>query len=230
MAKIYVASSWRNPLQEAVVRALEDEHDVYDFRDNGLNWSECAKGTDLIDPTIFRDKVLTNPIAKAAFKRDMDALAACEILVLVLPCGRSAHLELGWAAGAGKRTIVLLDTPLSEPELMYRMNTYLCTSIEEVIEHCAFVKRREKLDLPYCSTLVLNRGYKAVTTWRLVDTDNFGGDYPNESFYAVGIPSEHIAEQLAKAYNDRKGEYSPRYLRVVQHIELECTLQPGFEP
>lgn len=28
---------------------------------------------------------------------------------MVLPCGKSAHLELGWAVGAGKRTIILLE-------------------------------------------------------------------------------------------------------------------------
>ena len=27
-----------------------------------------------------------------------------DTFVLVLPCGRSAHLELGWAVGQGKRT------------------------------------------------------------------------------------------------------------------------------
>lgn len=32
----------------------------------------------------------------------------CDLCVLVLPCGRSAHLELGYAVGAGKVTIVLI--------------------------------------------------------------------------------------------------------------------------
>jgi hypothetical protein len=51
---------------------------------------------------------------------------------MVQPCGRSAALELGWAAGAGKPTIVLLAA--AEPELMLKMADYFCLTIEEVIE------------------------------------------------------------------------------------------------
>lgn len=64
----------------------------------------------------------------------MRALEDSDVTLLVLPCGRSAHLELGYATGMGQRTIVLLDTPLSEPELMYLMNSEICVSLDEVIE------------------------------------------------------------------------------------------------
>jgi len=43
----------------------------------------------------------------------MNALRWCEACVLLLPCGRSAHLELGWAAGAGKRTVVIIEERFS---------------------------------------------------------------------------------------------------------------------
>jgi hypothetical protein len=146
--KIYVASSWRNPRQQDVVSALRaDGHDVYDFRnpspgDHGFGWRQCRPagmapredGEDQIkDPRIFRDQILTHPVARAAFAKDMGALRSAEATVLVLPCGRSAHLELGWATGHGQRTIVLLDDPMSEPELMYLMNTLICTSLAEVL-------------------------------------------------------------------------------------------------
>ncbi len=44
MAKVYLASSWRNPYQPAVLKALRDAgHEVYDFRhpsdeDEGFKW------------------------------------------------------------------------------------------------------------------------------------------------------------------------------------------------
>lgn len=69
--------------------------------------------------------MLRHPAAKAGF--------AADITVLVLPCGRSAHLELGWATGQGQRTIVLLDDPMTEPELMYLMNTELVTTLDELL-------------------------------------------------------------------------------------------------
>ena len=50
--------------------------------------------------------------------------------VLVMPCGRSAHLEAGYFVGAGKRLIILIND--SEPELMYKMGM-LATTIDEVI-------------------------------------------------------------------------------------------------
>lgn len=136
--KIYVASSWRNTAQPAVVAALRDlGHEVYDFKnpapgDHGFGWRQCAEPDQLKDPRAFRDEVLAHPIARAGFGKDMDALRNCDACVLVLPCGRSAHLELGWACGAGKRTVVLLDDPMSEPELMYLMTGGLCTNLDEV--------------------------------------------------------------------------------------------------
>lgn len=143
--RIYVASSWKNARQPAVVQELRAAgHEVYDFRhpepgDDGFSWTQCALSPEhLKDPKLFRDRVLSHPVARAGFNKDMNALAAANVTVLVLPCGRSAHLELGWAAGHGQRTVVLLDDPLSEPELMYLMNTAICASMEEVLDEvCA---------------------------------------------------------------------------------------------
>ena len=137
--KIYVASSWINQQQPSVVQALREHgFDVYDFRnpspgDHGFAWSQCASREQLLSPKDFADIVLKHPIAQAGFRKDMTALSEADATVLVLPCGRSAHLELGWAAGHGQRTIVLLDDPISEPELMYLACDFLCSSVQEVI-------------------------------------------------------------------------------------------------
>ncbi len=85
----------------------------------------------------FRDDVLTHPIARAGHNKDMAALASADATVLVLPCGRSAHLELGWACGMQRKTLVLLDDPISEPELMYLACTKVCISLAEVIQELA---------------------------------------------------------------------------------------------
>ena len=138
--RIYVASSWRNEAkQQATVRALRDAgHVVYDFRnpapgDTGFGWHQCATPGQLRNPRAFRDEVLTHPVARDAFSQDMNALKAADVTVLVLPCGRSAHLELGYAIGAGQQTVVLLDDPISEPELMYLACEDICTSLDEVV-------------------------------------------------------------------------------------------------
>ena len=140
MSKIYVASSWRNNSQGSVVEALRAAgHEVYDFKnpaegDNGFHWSEIDSDWQTWNGASFIS-ALASEQAERGFKLDMDALRWCDACVLVLPCGRSAHLELGWACGAGKRTITLLDgTGPNEPELMYKMLDAICLDIREVIE------------------------------------------------------------------------------------------------
>lgn len=136
--KIYCASSWRNLLQQGVVHALRAAgHEVYDFKNpgpgkTGFSWSA-------IDPYWMswtpaeHVEALKHPIAVAGFKSDMDALRQCDACVLVLPCGRSAHLELGWAVGAGKKTCVLEIEPC-EPDLMYAMCDGIFTTFEELLK------------------------------------------------------------------------------------------------
>lgn len=142
---IYVASSWRNPMQPAIcatLRAVGLDH--YDFRNpeggTGFSWKQVKpgstpgvahKGADLETIEDYLAMV-HHPIATAGFAADFAAMQRADTFVLVLPCGKSAHLELGWAVGAGKRTAVLLEEPC-EPELMYRMVDYLAPSLVDLL-------------------------------------------------------------------------------------------------
>lgn len=119
--KIYVASSWRNAEQPNVVDLLRAAgHEVYDFRNppkaSGFAWSEIDPGWQSWRAVDYRAK-LAHPRALEGFRSDFDAMKWADVCLLVLPCGRSAHLELGWSAGAGKRTIILTRDG-EEPELM----------------------------------------------------------------------------------------------------------------
>ncbi|NPD29116.1 hypothetical protein HPP06_37455 [Corallococcus exiguus] len=137
--RIYVASSWRNLRQPTVVAALRQEgYLVYDFRmpdlaQHGFSWAEVDQDWKRWTPGEFRD-ALQHPAAKRGFNFDMRALEAADVTVLVLPCGRSAHLELGYAAGKGQLTFVLCDSVLDEAELMYLMNTRVCLDVPELVE------------------------------------------------------------------------------------------------
>jgi hypothetical protein len=98
--KVYVASSWRNLLQPAIVTVLRRcGHEVYDFRNPapgnvGFSWREVSPGWENWTPQEYREG-LKHPIAQAGFALDMNALRACEACVLVLPSGRSASLVPG---------------------------------------------------------------------------------------------------------------------------------------
>jgi hypothetical protein len=136
--RIYVASSWRCDQQPLVVAMLRNYgHDVYDFRnprpdDTGFAWSEIDPDWLAWKPRPFRD-ALDDPIAQDGFTSDFDAMQWADTFVLVLPCGRSAHLEAGWAIGAGKPTCILLHEDKFEPELMYLLADRLVCDTGELI-------------------------------------------------------------------------------------------------
>lgn len=122
--RIYVASSWRNNLQPFVVAVLRTHgHNVYDFKnpalDNtGFSWKEIDGGWQAWTPEQYRE-ALKHPIAERGWRYDIEALRSCDACVLVLPSGRSASWEFGYAMGQGKRAAVYMPTSC-EPELMYR--------------------------------------------------------------------------------------------------------------
>jgi len=127
MSRIYVASSWRNELQPEIVNLLRSwGHTVYDFRnpspgDHGFSWDEIDLNWRDWTPAQLMAG-LQNPIARSGFVKDMTALHASDTVVLLLPTGRSGHMEAGWAAGACKRVFVYcLPSAKVEPELMYLM-------------------------------------------------------------------------------------------------------------
>lgn len=138
--KVYVASSWRNYQQPDVVEALRKAgHEVYDFRHPhmgpgrrgvGFQWSAIDPNWQLWSPAQFIE-ALEDQRAIDGCSSDLAGLMWADACVLVMPCGRSAHLELGYMLGAGKLGIVLLSD--GEPELMYRLAHHLCLDVEEVL-------------------------------------------------------------------------------------------------
>lgn len=123
---IYVASSWRCRRHPIVVKALRGCADVYNFREpvpggSGFSWSEIDPEWKEWDAHRYI-AALDHPVAVEGFRADENALRACDACVLVLPCGRSAHLEAGVVVGSCKPLAILLDPEERiEPELMYAM-------------------------------------------------------------------------------------------------------------
>lgn len=140
MARIYLASSWRNAQQPAVVDALRRAgHDVYDFRNppysTGFKWSDI--GLELpCTAEDYRKALLSHPRAAQGFMADFAAMRWADTGVLLLPCGRSAHLELGWMAGAGKRTFIVTQDG-EEPELMALLADQICVRVGELLRELA---------------------------------------------------------------------------------------------
>ena len=123
-------------MQPNVVRVLiKAGHEVYDFRnpnkkEPGFHWSDIDSDWEQWSSEKLIDG-LEHPLATKGFMTDMEGLDWADAVVMVMPCGRSSHLELGYAVGNRKKTIILLSQ--SEPELMYKMADYLVTDIDQML-------------------------------------------------------------------------------------------------
>ncbi len=138
MARVYVASSWRNQYFPDVVRSLREAgYEVYDFRNppsgsGGFRWTD-------IDPDApdwsFEQysEGLRHPKAERQFANDMEALEWADTCVLVLPSGRSAHTEAGWCKGRGMKVIVYIPE-MQEPELMYKLFDAVVGTQEDLLQ------------------------------------------------------------------------------------------------
>lgn len=62
---------------------------------------------------------------------------------------------------------------------------------------------------------------------KIVETDNWGGDYPDEKFLDLPDLNEESAKSICNAINDCFNEYFPRFWKVVSN---DYVLRPGFEP
>lgn len=131
--KVYLASSWRHPDLDAIRNALRGQGiEVYDFREQGgFNWRDVLG----CDPARISQyevlAALSRPEALAQFNVDLEALQECDVLLLVLPSGRSAHLEAGYFAGRGKPVFTLF-APNDGVDLMHLLlgsSARRCTSV-----------------------------------------------------------------------------------------------------
>lgn len=134
-ARVYIVGSLRNPKVADVAERLRKEgHYVFDsWLAAGPKaddyWQAHEKNRGLTFEEALRDHAAQNV-------KDFDArnMLNCDCLVLMMPCGKSGHTELGWAIGKGKRGFVLLDGEPDRWDVMYAFTEKVCTSIEQLIE------------------------------------------------------------------------------------------------
>ncbi len=112
--RIYLASSWRNVetikiYMDFLRKQKGFEVDCFCDQEGsrtGFNIAESleASGHSIfeVDPiTALEHPAVANEF-KIAFAEDKKWLDWCECVIMMMPCGRSAHLEAGYAKGQGK--------------------------------------------------------------------------------------------------------------------------------
>lgn len=114
MKKIYVIGSLKNPEVPVFANKLrglgfdvfDDWHYVGPDADDYWRTEEKARGRTY-------PEALAGASAQNTFNFDKRHLDACDIGVMLMPAGKSGHLEFGYLRGQGKPAFILFD---KEPE------------------------------------------------------------------------------------------------------------------
>lgn len=122
MRSVYVIGSLRNPRVPVVAAALRAaRYDAFD------DWYAAGPEADDIWQAYEQERGrryvegLRGWHAGMVFDFDRRHLDRCDAGILLLPAGKSGHLELGYMIGQGKPGYVLLDGPDDPPrwDVMY---------------------------------------------------------------------------------------------------------------
>ena len=135
--KIYLASSWKNvELVSSWYYYLDSygfEVDAFCNNSKGryvFHFSEIVPVDDL-DAINF----LQDDRSKKAFLEDKKWLNWADACLLILPAGKSSHLEAGYAKGRGKKLIIWQkDFPKGEFDVMYGFADLISDSYSDVRE------------------------------------------------------------------------------------------------
>ena len=79
------------------------------------------------------EEALEGWAARQVFSFDHYHIRRSNIGILVLPCGKSGHMELGYMLGLGKQAYVLMDQP-DRWDVMYKFATRVFFSQDALLE------------------------------------------------------------------------------------------------
>jgi hypothetical protein len=130
---LYLIGSLRNPTIPGIANRLraigydvfDDWHAAGPTADDEWKRYETERGRTY-------QQALMGHAAQHVFEFDLYHLNRCDLAVLVLPAGRSGHLELGYVIGEGKPAYVLMDNP-DRWDVMYQFATNVFFDVDELV-------------------------------------------------------------------------------------------------
>jgi len=134
--KAYVVGSLANPEIPKIAQHLrrelgwevfDDWHAAHPEADSQWRAYEVARGRSY-------EEALRAPAGQNVYNFDLGHLNTSTHGLLALPAGRSGHLELGYLAGRGASTAILLDADYDRWDVMYAFADIVTKDIEEIIE------------------------------------------------------------------------------------------------
>lgn len=131
---MYIIGSLRNPeipviantLNSLGLEAFSDWFGAGPIADDSWKEHELLRGRKYAE-------ALKGYSAKHIFEFDKYHLNRCDSALLVMPAGKSGHLELGYASGLGKPTFVLFDEEPDRWDIMYGFTEGVFFSLDAFI-------------------------------------------------------------------------------------------------
>lgn len=142
MTSLYLIGSLRNPRIPEIANELrlrvpgldvfDDWHAAGPHADDCWRDYEKRRGHSYVE-------ALQGLASKQVFEFDRTHLERCDMAMLVLPAGKSGHLELGFILGRGKPGFLLLEDGHAQDEafrydVMYRFATGVCESLDDAVQ------------------------------------------------------------------------------------------------
>ena len=125
MIKIYIASSWKNSTRVIeLADKLEKEGFEVDAFCRTSSIRHAFHWSDMVDNKSDLKKydaieMLNKDIVIKAFEQDKKWLDWANIIIMLMPCGRSSHMEGGYGVGSGKRLYMYGEFNKGEFDVMY---------------------------------------------------------------------------------------------------------------
>lgn len=134
MSNIYLIGSLRNPeIPKVAAKLREAGHYVFDdwfaageFADDAWRDYEVNRGHNL-------RQALDGHAAHHVFEFDKIHLDLADTGVLILPSGKSGHLELGYLIGRGCKSYIVYPSEPERFDVMYLLADRTLNSLEELI-------------------------------------------------------------------------------------------------
>lgn len=134
MSKVYIIGSLRNPkIPEIANKIREAGHDAFD------DW--YAAGPEADDfwqkyetgRSRTYGQALAGYAATHVFEFDKKHLDDSDAAILVLPAGKSGHLELGYCIGKGIPGFILYEELPERYDVMYKFATGVTDNLQDII-------------------------------------------------------------------------------------------------
>lgn len=132
---IYIIGSLKNPRVVEIGNKLRElGHEVVDdWYAPGPDADDYWRDYERLRGRTYREALKGLHVGHV-FAFDKYHIDRSQVVVLVMPAGKSAHLELGYAIGSGKIGYILLDGEPERWDIMYRFANDVFYTVDELVE------------------------------------------------------------------------------------------------